>query len=92
MTLKGEINEVLELLRCDIVNVCFDNTIDKTEELRRQREFISEKTLSILSAIKGRVPKKYNKDTKLFPFRKEFVEYEKGFNACCNQFLNEVEG
>lgn len=43
MTIKS----VLELLRCDIINACFDDSIDKAEELRRQREFITEATAKL---------------------------------------------
>jgi hypothetical protein len=53
--LKDKIEQVLELLRCNIINVCFDDTIDKAEELRRQREFITEATQAILKAVEEAV-------------------------------------
>jgi len=91
MTLKGEIDLILE-------KVC--NGIPPFN-----KKLIDQATLSILSAIKARVPKEKEE---LSPCKncgsKKSGElsdcdgclitsgYNKGFNKAINQFLNEVEG
>ena len=47
--LRCRIAEILELLRCDIINSVEDGTLGLTEEMVRQREFISKATDQILT-------------------------------------------
>ena len=45
--------EILELLRCDIINSVEDGTIDPPEELRRQREFINTALAQLAELVRG---------------------------------------
>ena len=47
---REKMRKILEILRCNIIESVEDGTIDPPEELRRQREFISD-ALSALEAL-----------------------------------------
>jgi len=55
--MKDKIAEVMQLLRCDIINIDDDKSIDITERLIRQSESIEEHTQAILELIAKELPK-----------------------------------
>lgn len=87
MTLKGEILGIQKgfRIRCQNAKDC------NNEELFKGLE--TQATLSILSAIKGRVPKENLPPSGSLEDKYSYLAGQrKGFNDCRNQFLNEVEG
>ena len=56
------------------------------------KEEVDKTITEILSLVKECVGEDYNKDTKLYPYRTEFEDYEEGWNDRGKQFLANIEG
>jgi hypothetical protein len=86
ITLQG----ILEILRCNIIESVEDGTIYPPEEMRRQREFITEAKLAILEVVKGCVNSQSITEKVLNRSEHPQVAYGIGYKQCRDDINSKI--